>query len=42
VAQLREKVRRRAFLVRQNTKLKVKIRDVLVSRASSHRRGIAS
>jgi len=30
IAQLREKVRRRAFLVRQNTKLKVKIRDVLV------------
>ena len=30
VAQLREKVRRRAFLVRQRSKLKVKIRDVLV------------
>ena len=30
VALLREKVRRRAFLVRQNSKLKVKIRDILV------------
>ena len=30
IAQLREKVRRRAFLVRQRSKLKVKIRDVLV------------
>jgi transposase len=29
LADLREKIRRRAFLVRQNTKLKVKIRDVL-------------
>ena len=29
LSQLREKIRRRAFLVRQNTKLKVKIRDVL-------------
>jgi transposase len=29
LADLRERVRRRAFIVRQNTKLKVKIRDVL-------------
>ncbi len=29
LAELREKIRRRAFLVRQGTKLKVKIRDVL-------------
>jgi len=29
LAELREKIRRRAFLVRQNIKLKVKIRDVL-------------
>lgn len=29
VAELRERVRRRAFLVRQRAKLKVKIRDIL-------------
>jgi transposase len=29
LAELRERIRRRAFLVRQRTKLKVKIRDVL-------------
>jgi transposase len=29
LAELREKIRRRAFIVRQKTKLKVKIRDVL-------------
>jgi transposase len=31
IAQIREKVRRRAFMVRQVTKLKVKIRDVLAA-----------